>query len=114
MASDGRESGHIGDPLVSLGGVKSSTGRGLVFEERGEVSLTSIHVIFPSNPRRVWALIMNNGDNDMDIYLKSGSYPLLTLRTGGYVLFNKDFPWTGEIWAGSTGTELYAYEASIE
>jgi hypothetical protein len=92
------EPGHGGE-LVSLAGVKGRKwyGRQLI---SGYVTPNNTNVlILGSNPKRISAVIVNIGSND--VYLEFGETSAdntkLMIKPGGSFQIDALFPWTGQV-----------------
>jgi len=106
-----RTSGRRGS-IVSLGGVISKPGSGLILEGNS-ISIPSaglpIVSILQNNPLRVWALIANSALNTANFYINLAGISLI-LTPGGSILINSEMPWTG----GATAQQLDVASASID
>ncbi len=99
------ESGHAGEPLESLGGVKSRSGRGRTLRHgtmnQNDAAVTEV---MSDNPLRICAIIHNTGSGLQGVYF---DYNLaVALRPNDSFQIDKDFPWTGSV-------QWYAVEGGV-
>lgn len=104
--------------IYSLSGLGDDSGRGRTSEDKTISVATSSTVILLSNTLRVWALIVNTGATD--VFLQFGAAAALhtgipLAAAGGWVLINKDMPWTGgvEAIAETAPSVVTVLEASL-
>lgn len=106
--------------LVSLAGVKGRPNSPLLlYDELFTVTNTANSMLVEANPRRVWALIVNNHDNQPAIiYLgdASSGFEQFRLQPHGSFLVSSLNPWCGAILAGTptSSTILHVTEAVLE
>jgi len=115
MAEYREDVGYTGS-LVSLAGVISSPGRGLVTSGVAP-SITTEQILLPPNPRRVWAFIQNLSTTEtvaVQLGILGSFY--VQLLPKGSLLINENFRWTGALTGVSLGgaATMRAYEASVE
>ena len=114
-----RETGHQGTPIISLGGVPGLPNHGRIIRKFWNNVLIPDVQITGDNPRRISCLIMSDASSpdylDICLGLNDGSNPI-TLWPGDSLQIDKDFPWTGAIYAYSSalGALLNSVEISVE
>src|SRR5450759_3113267 len=103
------ENGFIGR-LTSLAGVQGADGKGRVIDSVSVALTATVVLVLSSNPKRISALIQN-----IDDITSPGSSVFISLGNPGYAIdpgayvsvlsplgtlqIDKDFPWTGEVYA---------------
>ncbi len=117
-----REPGNA-EVIVSLGGVKSTHGRGrIVSVDTANVGLaTGATLLWPNNPLRLSALVQNISDGaTVLLYIGSpfltGTPQTLYLFPHGSFQIDQDFPWTGPVYAttGGLAADIQFAEISID
>lgn len=112
MSQDLFDSGYVGRQ-VSLAGVLGRDGLGMrVWSSTPAPSTDSIQIL-GSNPSRVFAEITNEGTVDVQIaFDQSFGNGYHTLVPRGSMLINRDFPWTGGVYARTlAGTGLLGVDS---
>lgn len=112
------ESGALGR-LYSLSGGGDSSGRGRITDDKSVSVATTDTAILQNNPLRIAALLVNVGAND--VFVQFGAAAALNqgiplLANGGWLLINKDFPWTGFVngIADTLAAQLCVTEISLQ
>lgn len=108
------DSGYVGQ-IRSLGGVLGAAGFGLIVYTNTPAPVsTAVVVVIGPSPGRVWTLITNEGTVDVQLSFEptfGGGYH--TLKPNGSFVINKDFPWTGPVYAQTlAGTGLLGVTTS--
>lgn len=110
------DSGAVGQ-LVSMSGLKGRDGAGVKVWSSTPAPTTTPVVVVSTNPARLWVSITNEGTVDIQISL-DGTFNngYSTIVPKGSVLFDKNAPWTGAIWAKTgAGTGLIGlFEAMVQ
>jgi len=87
--------------IQSMSGVKSRFGHGLRAVELDQPTVTAaipVTLIAAANPLRVYVMLQNHhATNSMFIYM--GNEFIGTLFAGDTIVWDKDHPWTGPIYA---------------
>lgn len=100
--------------LYALSSMGDSSGRGRHIVDRTRSVATTDTILLPSNPWRIWALLVNTGATD--VFLRFGEDAALhtgipLLANGGWCLINWDMPWTGDVHAiAETAASIVAGE----
>lgn len=113
------ESGYSPLGLEALSGMHDYSGSGRSVVNKTVSVATTDTVVLDNNLSRHWALLINDGDND--IYIRLGEAAALNTgillnANGGWCLINKDMPWTGVIHAiaATAATILLVTEVSLQ
>jgi len=96
------ESGHVGEPLVSLAGVKGWPGRGRIVRQIQTESIPAGQylTLLEANSRRISACLQNVGANAGTVVF-SATIPSVNycfdIQANETFWINQDFPWTGQV-----------------
>lgn len=107
-------------PLVSMGGISSSYGRGRFTEDLSRALSTTSLTVVPANARRI-SCFLQNPDAAIDMWVQVGADAAANTGFylpygGGWKLFNHEEPWIGDIRAiAASGTPtIIIVEVSVQ
>jgi len=93
------ESGHNG-LMISMGGILGRPGLGRRIDSTAFSLTTTAVMIIGDNPRRISAIIENQGPDSLALDF-GGGINSISIHSGGNLQIDENFPYTGSIAAGA-------------